>query len=458
MRGGSHLVGLLQGPLYYVLATFSSAVFLPRLPLLSAVLPFCVFTGVMTSRQTNTSQEAALFGIPSSVAASTTASQGTTSSAASRAPAPNVAASSGPSSGLPVPFSPDLAAFISQAVQAAVQSHFAASPAQPVSSSAAVLAPPASLAASSVGGVPAPLSSLTSSFLDSGAGFQSSPAATQGRPPPFVVPSFVSTFTAPLMSTASPPALASSSLAAGTSQGVAFSTSNAATFLADQPFVVGPGFSPVPAKLVNQIVAGKYIDLSELLAANLDRTEQEPQLLLDGRLVLTAPPKRQRRKIEDIAAWVEAFTIFSLVLTSFFPHRWKDLTLYKLLILHTHRHFNGRVWRSYDQAFREHAAASKLVDWSVMDAQLFNFHAAGSSARSRPSDSLEPTGSSSSRIPCMSWNKGRCTAPYMSCRYAHRCSTCAGTHRSLECRPEKPSRSEGKRRSSSPSSSSKFRR
>ena len=44
-----------------------------------------------------------------------------------------------------------------------------------------------------------------------------------------------------------------------------------------------------------------------------------------------------------------------------------------------------------------------------------NFHADGSSARVRLSDSLEPVGSSSSRIPCMSWNKGRCTAPYMLC-------------------------------------------
>ena len=284
----------------------------------------------MTSRQTNTSQEAALFGIPSSVAASISTPPGNTSFSASYALTPSVSTSRGLSPGSTVPFSPELAAFISQAVQAAVQSHFAA---HPVPSSAAVSAPLASPATS--GGVPAPLSSMASSFLDSGAGFQSNIAATQGRPFPLVVPSFVSTFASPLMSSASSSALASSSLALGTSQGVACSTGMAATCLADQPFVVNPGFSPVPAKLVNQIVAGKYIDLSELLAANLDRADQEPQLLLDGRLVLTAPPKRQHRKIEDIAAWVETFTVFSSVLAPFFPHRWKELTLYKLLILYT---------------------------------------------------------------------------------------------------------------------------
>ena len=45
-------------------------------------------------------------------------------------------------------------------------------------------------------------------------------AATQGRPFPLVVPSFISTFASPSMSSASSSALASSSFALGTSQGV----------------------------------------------------------------------------------------------------------------------------------------------------------------------------------------------------------------------------------------------
>ena len=60
--------------------------------------------------------------------------------------------------------------------------------------------------------------------------------------------------------------------------------------LLDQPFIVGPGFPPVPAKLVAQIVAGQYIDLGDLLMVNLVQRELEPQLLFDGRLVLTSQP------------------------------------------------------------------------------------------------------------------------------------------------------------------------
>ncbi|KAK3730981.1 hypothetical protein QZH41_020373, partial [Actinostola sp. cb2023] len=132
-----------------------------------------------------------------------------------------------------------------------------------------------------------------------------------------------------------------------------------------QPFVIGPGCSPIPSKLVTQIVGGKYVDLSELIAANLTEAQNEPQLLLDGRIVLSTTPRRQRRRIDDIVTWLEAFSIFKLVLVSYFPQRWADLSRYQLLILRTHRQLNGRAWLTYDRAFREHVAATKTTDCST---------------------------------------------------------------------------------------------
>ena len=70
-----------------------------------------------------------------------------------------------------------------------------------------------------------------------------------------------------------------------------------------QPFVVGPGYSPVPYKVVSQITAGKFVNLEDLWAENIPRNEPEPQLWFDGRLV---------------ASWMEAFSIFYLILCSFF--------------------------------------------------------------------------------------------------------------------------------------------
>lgn len=76
----------------------------------------------------------------------------------------------------------------------------------------------------------------------------------------------------------------------------------AQTSILHQPLVAGPGFSPVPAKLVSQIVAGKFVELNELLSANLVLTEPEPQLLFEGRLVLTSTPKKLKRRIGDISS------------------------------------------------------------------------------------------------------------------------------------------------------------
>ena len=327
---------------------------------------------------------------------------------------------------------------------------------------------PSSSVISSSGGVPAGLQSTAANMMALG-----NPLALCSEPSgmPYnniAVPSFVTTFCAPHMSLATSCSNVESSLAAPL-RGVGSSIPFAPSLLSplDQPFVVGPGFSPVPGKLVAQIVAGKFIELSDLLSANLQLTEPEPQLLLDGRLVLTAQPKKQRRRIEDIASWLEAFTIYTLVTVSHFSHRWRDLTQYKLLILRTYRHFSGQVWLAYDRAFREHAAAIKLTDWSNINVQLFNFHAAGSSVRNQVAQSSgikpEPTGSSSSLITCISWNKGRCTAPYAHCRFAHRCRLCSGEHRAQSC-PSQSTRptEESKRRASSPapssSSSAKSRR
>ena len=89
--------------------------------------------------------------------------------------------------------------------------------------------------------------------------------------------------------------------------------SASASVVADQPFVVGPGISLVPAKLVSQIVAGKYVDLCDLLPASLQVKEPEPQLLFNNRLLLASQSKKSCQRIEDIAMWTEAFAIFSFL-------------------------------------------------------------------------------------------------------------------------------------------------
>ena len=408
-----------------------------------------------TTRLTNNSLSASFFVSSSAALPSMTAP-----SVVSSVPA-SVAMSVPPPTST-ITLDPAFVAAVASAVQAVL------APVIPQASSSGISPPSSNIGAaclpglanlpSSSGGVPVDANGLeqrTSSFLASGfAPFnaQSSPqpVAPQGRQM-LSVPSFISTFAPPRS------AIPSLAIATGTSPSVPSSVSSASLGLPSsfqQPFVLPPGFTPVPAKTVSQILAGKFIDLGDLLSANITEKEPESQVYFSAHLVVTPSAKKHRRKIDDIVSWSEAFSIFTLILTSYFPHRWKDLTCYKLLILQTQRHFSGRVWRAYDLAFRQHAAPTKLVDWSSMNSELFNFHAAGASLRPSASGTSpavpEPSGVPSSQIICRSWNRGRCSSQYNYCRYAHRCSLCAGPHRSSECSVRTESASRGDHKCSSP--------
>ena len=136
---------------------------------------------------------------------------------------------------------------------------------------------------------------------------------------------------------------------------------------------------------------------------------------------------------------MEAFFIFYLILCSNFPHRWRELTSYKLLILRTYRQFSGFCWLNYDRAFREHAATIKLNDWSAMNVQLSNYHTAGAQVRTRPASAnpltsqKEASGSTTNKVICRSWNVGRCIAVNPSCRFRRACSRCSSDHRATSC-------------------------
>ena len=367
---------------------------------------------------------------------------------------------------------PEFLATVVQAVKAALAAEQAlvpcpasmALPNQGQSSSTA-----SSSSAMAFGGVPSLLSLQATTFAASEAGFaahstSAGASAAQGRPA-FVVPTFVSTFVPPNPSHS----LSIANMASTLSQESVSSSatlpqaniSSATSFpMLNQPFIVGPGFSPVPAKVVGQGVAGKFVDLGDLLSSTVASAEPEPHLLFDGRLVLTSTLNKPTCRVEDIATLMEAFSVYFLIMISFFPHRSQNLLQYKLLILRTYRQFSGRVWLAYDRAFREHAAAANVVDWLSINVQLFNFHAAGASARgpnASLTDSSEPAGASASQILCKSWNKGRCVAQYASCRFAHRCSSCSGAHRAVNCPGSEPAQPPVKssRRSRSPSHSSR---
>ena len=66
----------------------------------------------------------------------------------------------------------------------------------------------------------------------------------------------------------------------------------------DKAFVVGPGRAPISAKLTSRITGGQFIDLADLLSANLCSVLHKPQTFLEGRLAVS---KRCRvSEVKDI--------------------------------------------------------------------------------------------------------------------------------------------------------------
>ena len=205
----------------------------------------------------------------------------------------------------------------------------------------------------------------------------------------------------------------------------------------ESAFVLGPGRSPIPAKLVKKIVSHEYIELSELIPENLEDPQSDtPSFTIEGASIVQKAQSGRKRDISDILTWVECFNSFTAVLTSFFPFRSRDLLAYMALIIRTSKRFGGMAWYNYDRAYRREAAASSIRDWSMMRPDLYNYHTAvvlRPPSNNRPFRQ-EPRGSSSGRLLCHSWNAGFCTSTQQICRYRHTCSfpDCHGYHRLLE--------------------------
>ena len=193
------------------------------------------------------------------------------------------------------------------------------------------------------------------------------------------------------------------------------------------------------------MAGGQFVELVDLLPANLRAVEQEPQTFLHGKLLVSVS-KRRQVEIKDIFTRTEAFSIFKMVLSAVHPHRWRCLSKYKLLIIQTARHFSGSAWLEYDLAFRKDAAASGDSDGSGMNLDLCNFHltspALASSLpplpRSFSSTASAPSSVASldsSLVPpfCYSWNDGQCRWPFGRCKYRHRCRNCEDDHTQINC-------------------------
>ena len=136
---------------------------------------------------------------------------------------------------------------------------------------------------------------MLSSSNSSGSFAISSPPSSAGLSSGnFVVPSFISTYCTLGNSSLTSPSLfgsrmsrterfpPSTSLLHRRSISVLFYHFAGIPSSLNKPFVVGPGYSPIPGKLVTKIRSGQFVDIADRLGENLKALEAELQTYLDG--------------------------------------------------------------------------------------------------------------------------------------------------------------------------------
>ena len=133
-----------------------------------------------------------------------------------------------------------------------------------------------------------------------------------------------------------------------------------------QGLSTGAGHPPVPAKLVNKIESGAYMDMLELLPERLDTTDSED-----------VKSKRKKRSF-SILEWLQwSVTYLCHRGGQKTTTRLADLMEYQSLIIEAHMEYKNDCWIGYDSRFQQQAASSPCTAWSTIDTKLWNLAFAG---------------------------------------------------------------------------------
>ena len=235
----------------------------------------------------------------------------------------------------------------------------------------------------------------------------------------------------------------------------------------DELTFITDGLPPIPTKVVQKIEKGEYVDFTDLLPKK--PSTEEPtisELAEEGIVVVTQSRhmKGQKKPIQDIATWVEAFLTFATVRNRKYPAHTNDLLAYGALVVRGARDYKGPGWLSYDFQYRRLAAArGNFGDWGKKDVSLWSDtvckqEAAPQTQHPRSSEPLtedskgtrrkgtpaQLSGNPSKRQKGPSrekqWKSSVCF-PYSyagkcsreKCDFLHVCYDCGGQHAQIEC-------------------------
>lgn len=228
---------------------------------------------------------------------------------------------------------------------------------------------------------------------------------------------------------------------------------------------------PVPARMVQQIRLGRFIEMRDLLWDNAElRRHYEEMHGAMGFHVLPVSSRPRVREVTTLPSWICCFLTFLAASTS--DQVIRDRITYAILVVREAMRHGGSGWIDYDRLFRQQASINPSLRWNVIHPELqattilgqrpavpgtfcnlcqecdhTSTHCAlaqlqPSTIRSgQPSSTRQPA-RSSTRV-CSSWNDGLCIFPG-TCNYRHVCSNCyQSSHTVRDCRLPPRSRAGG---------------
>ena len=108
---------------------------------------------------------------------------------------------------------------------------------------------------------------------------------------------------------------------------------------------VAEGLPPLPAKIVEIIEKGEFIDFVELLPKHPILEDQSVTELSENIVVISHSRQLTKKKvIKDIETWMEAFCTFAAVRAKKYPLTIPDLLAYGATIVKGARDYGGQQW------------------------------------------------------------------------------------------------------------------
>ena len=218
------------------------------------------------------------------------------------------------------------------------------------------------------------------------------------------------------------------------------------------PSFTDPISAHIPLKIKEKIWAGEYIDLYVLLKSVRELTT-DSQLSGDlsikgGQLTVTQP---KIAAISNIHVWTSAFMIFMGVMLEKWPNKGQEYLKYMFNVRLAASRGSGTGWAVYDEQYRLRKARYPHTPWGDIDMELWLLHFSNPAKyahfdNTNVSQKLESKNEpfladfKRGKTPqsqkgntqrgfrsCWNFNKGKCSYG-QKCRYAHKCSDCAGDH------------------------------